>query len=376
MNKQAITIGTVSLALATLLISTHTAEPRAQTANQIIADARTPISTLPFTINKSGSYFVTRNLTGSSGQNGITITADDVTIDLNGFTLKGVPGSLNGISITNMSKGIQVYGGTVRDFGGSGVTEELAESSTLGAPRFTRSLHDMCVMSNGGTQINWGDGLSLYACDLNAGGGTALTAGDSFEIRDSTLKGTVTLGSGGLADGSSFILEGAEVITLADKNKVSGCHFNGVNMSGTAPAITLGAGNTFGPNVCYTLGAPRFNLCEITGPDNQITHNQFVASGGVTPGIDSVIELASARNVLAHNTITPSMLRSRRGAQRSRYPQAMPTASWATRFAGTVSPPSTASAYFPTTTSSSKTASGCSPAPRSTIRGLETSRVP
>jgi hypothetical protein len=45
----------------------------------------TPISSLPYTINAPGSYYVTRNLSAVSG-NGITINADDVTLDLMGFT--------------------------------------------------------------------------------------------------------------------------------------------------------------------------------------------------------------------------------------------------------------------------------------------------
>jgi hypothetical protein len=58
----------------------------ASTPNGI--DGRIPISSLPFLINTSGSYVLTRNLQ-SAGGNGITVTTDDVTIDLNGFTLAG-----------------------------------------------------------------------------------------------------------------------------------------------------------------------------------------------------------------------------------------------------------------------------------------------
>jgi len=51
----------------------------------------TPISSLPFAITQPGSYYLTRNLSVASGV-GITIDADDVTLDLMGFTLSG-PGS-------------------------------------------------------------------------------------------------------------------------------------------------------------------------------------------------------------------------------------------------------------------------------------------
>src|SRR4029453_5976983 len=60
-------------------------------------EPRIPITSLPFTIASPGSSYLTSGLTGSSGQSGITITASQVTIDLNGFTLLGVPGSIDGI---------------------------------------------------------------------------------------------------------------------------------------------------------------------------------------------------------------------------------------------------------------------------------------
>ncbi len=56
-----------------------------------------PISSLPFTIDECGRYFLTDCLTGVPGQNGITINAADVTLDLNGFSLVG-PGSNHGIN--------------------------------------------------------------------------------------------------------------------------------------------------------------------------------------------------------------------------------------------------------------------------------------
>src|SRR6185295_9041736 len=51
-------------------------------------EPRMPISSLPFTISQSGSYFLSRNLLFTAmGVNAITITASNVTLDLNGFTL-------------------------------------------------------------------------------------------------------------------------------------------------------------------------------------------------------------------------------------------------------------------------------------------------
>src|SRR5687767_11957796 len=69
--------------------------PTMKTLDQI--EPRIAISSIPTTITQSGSYYLTGNLTGVVGQNGITIKASEVTIDLSGYSLIGVSGSKNGI---------------------------------------------------------------------------------------------------------------------------------------------------------------------------------------------------------------------------------------------------------------------------------------
>ena len=59
--------------------------PTMKSLDQI--EARTIISALPYTITASGSYYLTGNLTATGSGAGITVSADNVTIDLNGFAL-------------------------------------------------------------------------------------------------------------------------------------------------------------------------------------------------------------------------------------------------------------------------------------------------
>ena len=53
-----------------------------------------------FVIASPGSYCLTTNVFGVSGKDGIDIDANNVTLDLNGFSVAGIPGALNGISTT------------------------------------------------------------------------------------------------------------------------------------------------------------------------------------------------------------------------------------------------------------------------------------
>ena len=70
--------------------------PTMKTLAQI--EARAPISSAPFTISQSGSYYLTNNINVTSGS-AISITADNVTLDLNGFTLSSTEASPAGTGI-------------------------------------------------------------------------------------------------------------------------------------------------------------------------------------------------------------------------------------------------------------------------------------
>jgi hypothetical protein len=90
-------------------------------------------SSIPLTITNAGSYVLTENVTGVSGTNGITILASEVTIDLNGFVLRGVPGTGDGIHApTNLPlNSITVRNGTVRDWGRNGIELGGVTNTTL-----------------------------------------------------------------------------------------------------------------------------------------------------------------------------------------------------------------------------------------------------
>jgi hypothetical protein len=76
----------------------------------------TKISSLPYTINSPGFYYVAGNLSNPINSGGITVSVDDVTIDLMGFRLKGVAGT--GVYIFGRTN-VEVRNGTLSgwDFG-------------------------------------------------------------------------------------------------------------------------------------------------------------------------------------------------------------------------------------------------------------------
>ena len=101
--------------------------PTMKTLAQI--EPRTPISSLPYTISSSGSYYLTTNLVNTNtagGFNGITIASgvNDVTLDLNGFTLADAVTNAvfqYGINAPGNNTNLVVRNGTLRNWTTTGI---------------------------------------------------------------------------------------------------------------------------------------------------------------------------------------------------------------------------------------------------------------
>jgi hypothetical protein len=97
--------------------------PTFKTLQQV--EPRTPISSLPTPLSQPGSYYLTTNLVGVAGQHGITITGARVTLNLMGFELRGVPGSLSGI-LMNPATSPHVRNGSIVDWVRTASTGRMA----------------------------------------------------------------------------------------------------------------------------------------------------------------------------------------------------------------------------------------------------------
>ncbi|MEW6658986.1 MAG: right-handed parallel beta-helix repeat-containing protein [Thermodesulfobacteriota bacterium] len=85
----------------------------------------TRITSVPYTISQPGFYFLSGNLTYSGTFHAITVNADDVTIDLMGFSLiKDGPRVGTGVYMSGRTN-VEIRNGTVRGFG-YGVREASA----------------------------------------------------------------------------------------------------------------------------------------------------------------------------------------------------------------------------------------------------------
>ncbi len=80
-----------------------------------------------FVISQPGPYHLTADVAGQAGKDGIQILADGVTLDLRGFSVRGVPGSLRGIADQDPDdfqsrRDIRVLNGSITDWGDVGLS--------------------------------------------------------------------------------------------------------------------------------------------------------------------------------------------------------------------------------------------------------------
>lgn len=163
------------------------------------------ITSVPYTIDQPGFYYLTNNLT-STGR-GITIDANDVTLDLLGFTLAG-PGKTSGTGegiYIDCQSNVEVRNGTVRDFGGRGVDGTCVSYGTR--------LINLRSINNGGSGFyfagtdhyfencaaatNGSDGFTVLGAAIMVGNTARDNTDDGIDIGEGSLIKNFITGNGG-----------------------------------------------------------------------------------------------------------------------------------------------------------------------------------
>ena len=226
-----------------------------------------------FAIQQPGSYYLTTNITGISGKDGIEVMTNHVTIDLNGFTMLG--GGVDGIAIDAGANNVTVRNGTI-----SGWDDGLDSS----APNTTV------------------EHVKILNCNEN-GIYSFGTATPTF-LRDCLCE------SNGL--GSSYVAIHSAGGVISDCVVIN-------NNVGTAIELNNGYGTVSGCTVSGNTGygfysqSPDWNIINntcisnqsiaitINGSNNRIEGNYVVTTNGV-PGID-VTGAEYINNVVVRNVV-------------------------------------------------------------------------
>jgi hypothetical protein len=174
--------------------------PTMKTLTQI--EPRTDVATLSgdsnnrFIINAAGSYYFTGNIAGVSAKHGLSIQADNVTVDLGGFTL-GTVGSttMNGIDIPNAQVNIVIRNGVIRNW-----------KNGVNAPSTSNSrFENLEVSNNNSVGLNLFQGSFVKSCVVSNNGSDGIVVRDNSEVIDCLSRGNT--GSGVFAGGNGNTIE-------------------------------------------------------------------------------------------------------------------------------------------------------------------------
>ena len=241
-----------------------------------------------YIISQPGSYYLTTNLTGVNGKHGISVTANNVTLDLNGFAVQGVGANTIGITIPNAQTNVTVQNGSV-----SGWAYDGADALSSGANNIL--FEHLNVFANGGVGIylfgngvvrncnshkNNSDGIysnggSITGCAANNNGGTGITI-YSGVIADCTARKNSLHGI--------YVAPGS----------VSGCLVSG----NTSAGIDVdGPGSMVSRNTCIGNGYGIF----VNDARNRIEDNQVTAS--ITAGIQIANTTSYTNNLVIKNSV-------------------------------------------------------------------------
>ncbi len=213
-----------------------------------------------YKITQPGSYYLTGNITGVNGKRGIEIVASGVTLDLNGFDVVGVPGTFDGIQVTDIGyTNITIKNGSVRNWVGNGVnlgTSNAQNCAVIDVRSSSNSqfgfrvgnattVRGCTAYGNIGAGILTGSGCVVSECvAYGTANGTGISAGATCTITKCSAYFNVGIG---ISTGVGCTIAGCSVSTSSqagifagEGSMVSGC---GVSTNG-ASGISTGNGCT------------------------------------------------------------------------------------------------------------------------------------
>ena len=269
-------------------------------------EPRTPISSLPFTISTSGGYYLAGNLTGS---NGISIAADNVDLDLMGFSLCGSTGTNSGINVPASQINLTIRNGNIVNWGGMGVNAANASNGRLEGLRASSnklggliigvsSIVSRCeAFHNRWDGIRVGDGSRVRDCVARANGATVPATGGSGILGAAgvIISGCAAVQNidSGIVVGDSSLVTGCSA-TMHSYSALPGAHPAGIKAGNLCTIINCNSSTNSEPHSNGNLGIRAGNGCTIK--DCTTDYN----SGGITAGSDCNIQGCTASRSVAN----------------------------------------------------------------------------
>ncbi len=280
-----------------------------KTLDQI--EPRIPIhqSDIPLDITASGSYYLAENLTATGF--GITVSADNVTIDLSGFTLAGPDTNITyGISMNNREN-VEIRNGTVRDF-----TYGIYEMSSTGKNH--RIINVRALSNRISGILLYGQNCQVRDCMVADNGASATNAASGIYVANgSIVTDNIVCNNGYQATSTVYGIYTGFGSTVIGNT----VHENGMEKSGDIVySIRANTGSTIANNASYLNGKSAVSAtiygiyvssgCTVIG--NTACDNGYLATGsvyGLYIGGSSLVDRNTAHGnngteIYAHATCT------------------------------------------------------------------------
>jgi len=241
-----------------------------------------------FRIAAPGSYYLTGNVTGEANKHGIEIAADNVSIDMMGFHVVGVSGSLSGIATEGTRRSVRISGGTLSNWGWGGI--QLAATGAV--------IADVAASGNGADGIDAGDSAVVRSCTASFNGATGITTGlggliSECVAAENTLNG-FTVGFGNTIIGCSAYRNDGRGIAA---NTGSIVENNAIRLN-MLDGISAGSMAVVRGNVCSSNGSAAGGSgagIRINGVDCRVESNTCISN-------DIGIRVVSSGNMVIRNT--------------------------------------------------------------------------
>lgn len=260
-------------------------------------------------IDQPGSYYLTGNIDGAAGLHGIRIEASDVTLDLNGFHLQGVPGTDHGIVVGSF-RGVTIMGGTIAGFAMRGIDAANSRACLFDsiisrdngdkgiAAGFDAVVQNCLASGNGGDGIFTNTGGLVIACV------SSLNSGDGFDLSLGTAAIDCVADSN--AENGFFIIQSVNVNRCTARN--NGVHGLASGAGTTVRESHFRSNDDHGIRVTDGCAIINNQCDENVGPgirvDDDCTVRGNACDGnGAFPGAAPGILVEGARNHIDGNTV-------------------------------------------------------------------------
>ncbi len=300
--------------------------PGMKTLEQV--EPRLAITSLPFLITRSGSYYLTQSFVSGFILEGITIWTNNVSIDLNGFTMdggggqNGIQSPYNNIRICNgtllnwenaismpMANNVQIDGITVAGCDRAFDLYRYAKvahcqidhrGSSYSAIRVADSCQiSDCILSGGQSSGIYADNdAQITRCSISGFGYYGIQCGANSQIADCMLSSNHMQGihttDNALVLRCQSLFNGWDGFYVGGGSKVEQCLANGNSMNG------IGVGSSSVVQDCNVRNNGRHG---IEAPNDCLIKNNNCIGNGTTNGYAGIYVSSAGSRVEGNNCV-------------------------------------------------------------------------